>query len=247
MDASAYDDELLAAIYDDDNPDGPDHDYFRSVADGISAASITDLGCGTGILTVTLAGPGRIVTGIDPAAAMLARAESRPGGDCVEWRLGTSELIDREANDLIIMSGNVAMHILGDEWSSALRDIARGLKPGGRLVFESRNPLAEAWTKWNSSPEVRKTAVGKLRETETVSEPDSNGIVTMTCSNDLIDAGRTIETTQRLQFRSFDTLVRDLTAAGLRVDNVWRSWDRTPFTGKASEPLMVVEAVKSPS
>ena len=246
MDVGAYDDELLAAIYDDDNPDGADHDYFRSVADEISAASITDLGCGTGILTVTLAGPGRIVAGIDPAAAMLARAESRPGGDCVEWRLGTSELIDREANDLIIMSGNVAMHILGEVWSSALRDIARGLKPGGRLVFESRNPLAEAWTKWNSSREVRNTAVGKLRETETVSEPDSNGIVTMTCSNDFIDTGRIVETTQRLQFRSFDTLVRDLTAAGLRVVNVWRSWDRTPFTGKASEQLMVIEAVKNP-
>ena len=68
----------------------------------------------------------------------------------------------------------------------------------------------------------------------------------MTCSNDFIDAGRIVETTQRLQFRSFDTLVRDLTAAGLRVVNVWRSWDRTPFTGKASEPLMVIEAVKNP-
>ena len=50
MDVGAYDDELLAAIYDDDNPDGADHDYFRSVADEISAASITDLGCGTGTL-----------------------------------------------------------------------------------------------------------------------------------------------------------------------------------------------------
>ena len=49
----------------------------------------------------------------------------------------------------------------------------------------------------------------------------------MTCSNDFIDAGRIVETTQR-------------------VVNVWRSWDRTPFTGKASEPLMVIEAVKNP-
>lgn len=32
-----HDDERLAAIYDIDNPDGPDHDYFRDVAVGLSA------------------------------------------------------------------------------------------------------------------------------------------------------------------------------------------------------------------
>lgn len=110
----AYEDELLAAIYDDDNPDGPDHDYFRELARELSATQITDLGCGTGILTVTMAGPGRIVVGIDPAAAMLERAAARPGGDTVEWRRGTSELIETDSSDLIVLSGNVAMHILND-------------------------------------------------------------------------------------------------------------------------------------
>ncbi|MCO0634263.1 hypothetical protein NGH33_10025, partial [Micrococcus yunnanensis] len=58
-----YDDARLAAIYDVDNPAGEDHAFFRRVADEVSAARastrIVDLGCGTGILTVTLAGPGR--------------------------------------------------------------------------------------------------------------------------------------------------------------------------------------------
>ena len=140
MDVGAYGDELLAAIYDDDNRDGPDHDYFRALADEVSASCITDLGCGTGILTVTLAKKGRRVTGIDPAAALLSHAAERPGGDQVEWRLGASELIDRDANDLIVMSGNVAMQIIDGAWTATLLDIAQGLKPGGRLVFETRNP-----------------------------------------------------------------------------------------------------------
>lgn len=112
--ALAYEDELLAAVYDDDNPAGPDHEYFRDLARSISATRITDLGCGTGMLTATLTGPGCVVVGIDPAAAMLERAAARLGGDEVEWRRGTSELIEPDSSDLIVMSGNVAMHILGD-------------------------------------------------------------------------------------------------------------------------------------
>ncbi|HHW84054.1 MAG TPA: methyltransferase domain-containing protein, partial [Actinomycetales bacterium] len=75
-----YGDQRLAVIYDLDNPDGSDHDYFRSLVDDANAEVVTDLGCGTGILTVTLTRPGRRVVGIDPAPAMLARAASRPGG-----------------------------------------------------------------------------------------------------------------------------------------------------------------------
>ena len=242
MDVGAYGDELLAAIYDDDNRDGPDHDYFRALADEVSASCITDLGCGTGILTVTLAKKGRRVTGIDPAATMLSRATSRPGGDQVEWRLGASELIDRDANDLIVMSGNVAMHIIDEAWTATLLDIAQGLKPGGRLVFETRNPLNEPWKAWGGLAEARETSVGTLRQTESVSDPDSDGLVTMTTSHEFIDAERTIETTLRLRFRSAETLRRDLHSAGLRIENMWSDWNRTPFTGSAEERLIIVEA-----
>ena len=244
MDDAGYDDDHLAKIYDEDNGDGPDHDYFRSMADDLSASSITDLGCGTGILTVTLAKKGRIIVGIDPAAAMLTHAATRPGGDRVEWRRGTSELIDRDANDLIVMSGNVAMHIIDEAWRATLLDIAQGLKAGGRLVFETRNPRNESWTAWGGPAEVRETSAGTLRESESVSGPDADGTVTMTTSREFIGAGRTIETTLRLRFRSAETLQRDLHSVGLRIENLWSDWHRSPFTGSAEERLIVVEASK---
>lgn len=67
----------LASVYDIDNPDGPDHDFFRHIAEQVAARHIVDLGCGTGLLTVTLPGPGRSVTGIDPDPAS-ARASCEP-------------------------------------------------------------------------------------------------------------------------------------------------------------------------
>jgi hypothetical protein len=182
------------------------------------------------------------LVGIDPAAAMLARASSRPAGDSVEWRLGTSNLIDAGKNDLITLTGNVAMHIIGDDWHTTLGDIASGLKPGGVLAFETRNPAAHAWTGWNDPGSERNTAVGLLRESTVTTAPDSEGVVTMRCHNEFIDVGHVVDVEQRLQFRTLDQITADLNRAGLTVLRVWSDWAKTPFTGAISEKLMIFEA-----
>ena len=98
----AYDDARVVALYDLDNPPGEDHAYFRRAAEESGARRIVDLGCGTGSLTVTLTGDDRAVVGIDPAEAMLRVARARPGGDRVEWRRGTAELIEPASVDLAV-------------------------------------------------------------------------------------------------------------------------------------------------
>lgn len=141
-------DPRLVALYDLDNPAGPDHDYFRSLADRLDARTIVDLGCGTGMLTVTLARPGRRVIGIDPDAGMLDWARRRDGADRVTWIQGDSRALAGIKADLVVMSGNVAQHIVGDAWPRTLHDIQATLSPGGVLGFESRNPAVREWTRW---------------------------------------------------------------------------------------------------
>ena len=240
----SFDDPRLAVVYDIDNPDGPDHDFYRRLADERSAVHVTDLGCGTGILTVTLARPGREVIGIDPAPAMLDRARNRPGGEQVSWCLGTSEHIAQASADLVLMTGNVAMHIIGDEWHETLDRIAQGLRPGGVLAFESRNPEAEAWRQWNHAPVERETPVGVLCESLATDPPDPRGVVVMHCHNRFVDDGSVVEVDMPLQFRSHTQLVDDLARAGLRVEATHRDWDGHPFTGGAEQPLMVAVAVR---
>ncbi|MBC7763366.1 MAG: class I SAM-dependent methyltransferase, partial [Candidatus Saccharibacteria bacterium] len=70
-------DARLVELYDTDNPGGPDHDFYRQVADEIDARTILDLGCGTGMLTASFARAGRRVVGIDPSPNMLAYATKR--------------------------------------------------------------------------------------------------------------------------------------------------------------------------
>lgn len=240
----SYNDPRLAVIYDVDNPDGPDHDFYRALADHTGARSIIDLGCGTGLMTVTLATEGRHLTGVDPSPAMLERAKNRPGGDRVRWILGTADQVAPASADLVIMSGNVAMHIIGSDWTSTLNQIAHSLRPGGTLAFESRNPEAGAWLDWNDEPAERSTPTGVLRESLTTDPPDANGVVVMHMRNEFPAEGDRLEFDQQLQFRSHSRIVQDLAQAGLRVTSTYRNWRSEPFTGGADQPLMVFTAVR---
>jgi SAM-dependent methyltransferase len=235
-------DPRLVDLYDVDNPSGLDHDFYRGLVDAVDARGIVDLGCGTGLLTVTLAGPGRTVIGIDPSAAMLRLAAGRPDGDQVRWVLGDSRDLDVRDLDLAVMTGNVAQHILGADWPRTLTDLRRALRPGGVLAFESRNPAARDWEKWalaEQDSDTRDTPHGPLREWADVSA-GADGLVTATFYNVFEATGDRVVETMTLAFRDQKQLTRQLDAAGFTVEAVWGDWKRMPFQGDA--PVMVVEA-----
>ena len=173
----------------------------------------------------------------------LAAARARPGGDGVEWRHGDAGLIAPDSADLVVMSGNVAMHLVDDDWHASLRRIGAGLVPGGRLVFETRNPVRRAWEGWQQDPTERTMPAGRVLESERTSAPDRHGVVTMRVRTEFLDSGEVSEVDQHLQFRSAEQVRADLAAAGLRVERLSGDWHRTAFD-PAEHPLMVVEAVR---
>ena len=74
---------------------------------------------------------------------MLALARRRACGEEVEWIEGGALSLGEVGVDLAIMTGHVAQIIRDDEvWSATLAAIRKALGPGGRMAFESRNPLA---------------------------------------------------------------------------------------------------------
>ena len=234
-------DPRLAALYDADNPDGPDHDYYRAFADRVDPSVIVDLGCGTGILTTTLATGDRTVIGIDPDQGMLDVARARPGSERVRWLLGDSRRIDRRT-DLVLMTGNVAQHVGPEEWHRTLTDVSAALRPGGSVAFESRNPAVEAWRAWNRDDTLttRLTVDGPLTEWVDATEPDELGTVVLTATNRWDDTGEELIVAQPLTFRSVETITHDLSVAGLAVRQVWGGWNRERFD--QSSRLIVVEA-----
>lgn len=236
----------IVSLYDNDNPDGPDHDFYRALAR--DASRIIDLGCGTGILTVTLAGqawaiangPKRTVIGVDPSTAMLDYARQRPGAENVTWIEGDSRRIPGRDAELAIMSGNVAQHIPDSHWKQTLADLRKSMAQGGVLAFESRNLQARAWESWGDGEKTsRMTDHGLLVEWEEVTTADDR-TVKLTSHNMFADAEETVTESQRLIFRSRSELEESLHDCGFAIEAVYGDWGMTLFTESA--PLMIVVA-----
>src|SRR5438874_4632282 len=131
----------LAAIYDVLEADRSDLDVYVRIADELGAKRVLDVGCGTGTFALLLAERGFEVTGIDPALASLEVARAKPGADRVRWIHGDATSLPRLQVDLATMTGNVAQAIVERaDWEATLSGIYEALRPGGYLVFETRDP-----------------------------------------------------------------------------------------------------------
>jgi SAM-dependent methyltransferase len=210
-----YRDAELVELYDLDNPDGEDHAYYRALADEIDVRSIVDLGCGTGLLTRSLAKPGRTVIGVDPSRTMLDYARRQPGAEFVTWIHGdASSLAPTGTADLAICSGNAIMHVNPKQLPSTLASLAGALRPGGTLSFESRNPAYREWERW--TPEAtygeRTTPVGYLREWLDVIEVREGRVVFD--AHNVFPDGEDRVYTSVLFFRGAEEFQRELDLAG---------------------------------
>ena len=149
----AFSDPRLAATFDLFEGERDDLDHYERIVEEFDARVVLDVGCGTGELACRLARGGRTVIAVDPAAASVDIARTKPGADGVTWIVGTAPDVPADSADLATMTGNVAQVFLDDEeWAATLAAIARALQTGGVLVFETRDPDRRAWERW--TPEL---------------------------------------------------------------------------------------------
>jgi len=238
-----YRDPDLVALYDLDNPGGPDHEWYRALAEDVGAIRIVDLGCGTGLLTRSLARPGREVTGIDPSETMLDFARHQNGADAVHWILGDASQLPTDGSvDLVISTGNAMMHVTRDELPAVVATVAAGLRPGGVFAFETRNPAYREWDAWtpDRTRTVRETPIGRLEEWIEVTA-DRDGIVVFDAHNMLPDGTDRVYTTV-LTVHTAEEITAALEAAGFDVQ-ITGGWEGEPVD--MSSRLLVVEAVRS--
>ena len=104
---------------------------FTSWAPGSRPLAVLDLGSGTGRFTPALAREfGGPVYGVEPAGAMRRQAPAAPGVTYLDGRAEDIPL-DGGACDLILMF--LSLHHVEDR-AAAGREVARVLRPGGRLL-----------------------------------------------------------------------------------------------------------------
>lgn len=244
MDEDPYRDEQLVELYDNDNAGREDHEYYRALADAVHANKIIDFGCGTGLLTRSLALQGREVIGIDPSTMILGYARRQPRAESVIWIDGDATAIKSHGDaDLVLRSGNMTMHLSPEVYPSVLDSLAAALTSGGVISFESRNPAARAWERWTRSATCseREIPSGGLQEWLDVTEVDADRVVFD--AHNVFQDGRDAVYASVLYFRAADEITTDLERAGFSDIRVRGGWRNEPVTNHST--VLVFQAKKS--
>lgn len=244
-------DPRLVNLYDLMDPVRDDLDHYVGIVEEFAARSVLDIGCGTGCLALQLAERGIDVVGVDPARASLDVAEAKPGADRVRWIHGDATTINSGetpvasppavAVDMAIMTGNVAQVFLDDaDWRATVDGVRNALVPGGRFVFETRDPAARGWEVWNREESIR-----------TLDLPDGGTLETWVELQNVelpyvsfrwyyrFDDATVLQSDSTLRFRDRDEIEDGLTTAGLTIDDVRGAPDRPglEFVFVARRPL----------
>lgn len=243
MDEDPYRDEQLVELYDTDNAGREDHEYYRTLAEAVEAKKILDFGCGTGLLTRSLATAGRVVIGVDPSATMLGYARRQSAAETVSWIDGDATAIAPTGDgDLVVSSGNTMMHLSAQAYPQALNCLAAALKPEGVISFDTRNPAARAWAQWTRSATYTERDIpsGRLREWIEVTERDGDRVVFN--AHNVFQNGREAVYTNVLYFRAAQEIATDLERAGFDDIRVYGRWHGEPVADHST--VLVFRAAK---
>jgi SAM-dependent methyltransferase len=234
-----YQNPQIAAIYDMANPMAEDAAFYISLA-GPPSRSVLDLGCGTGTLCCALAQRGHWVTGVDPAAAMLAVARSKPHSQYVEWIESSAQIYRSQRRfDLIVMTGHAFQVLLRDtEMLAALKTMRCHLKERGRVAFEIRNPRMDWIGAWTAR--CRVLADATITETLSITGADSEFISFQTSYH---TPGGTAITHSTLRFSSREHVTGMITRSGLVVRHVFGDWSGGSFEPERSREVIFVAEV----
>jgi SAM-dependent methyltransferase len=261
-----WDDPLL---YELENADDPafDLDFWSELLVAARPRRVLELACGTGRLTLPLAGLGvaEEIVGLDSSAPFLEHAGrslastgSRNGASPVRFVEGdmraAAAAVDG-AFDLVILPFNSLAYVLDfDDRVATLRAARSLLAPGGRFAFDLVAPrydfLAEAC---GPCPPVRLDAdhpapeLGVARFIRTY--VDTYDATTQTLNS--LNRYEIHHTDGRVEHRIGDVrwhihfpaeLESLLALAGLRPVERYGSWDREPWTPAARRILWICEA-----
>ena len=121
---------------------------------GEGNGEVLDIGCGPGVMTAEILARGWRWTGIDIAPKMIETTLERFGADArVKALVGGVEQIPTESNRFEVVIAMGLVEYLPDD-ATVVREMARVLKPGGRLFVSLPNwwSPVRMWDRWIIRP-----------------------------------------------------------------------------------------------
>lgn len=123
--------------------------WSRALGMLIPPYDVADLGCGEGYLTVETARWARHVIAVDRSTGVLARAKAlaaRKKLSNITWKKGELEQLPIDTGTMDVALLSQALHH-ADEPAESIKEAARILKPGGRLLILDLRPHDETWVR----------------------------------------------------------------------------------------------------
>jgi ubiquinone/menaquinone biosynthesis C-methylase UbiE len=129
-----------------------EHRLILDLAGDVTGKRVLDAGCGDGLLTRSLGERGAHIVGLDADRRMLVAAAARAAGGGVhaEFVEGRLERLPFADNAFDVVVAVTVLCVVSDA-SVAVREIARVLRPGGRLVIGELG----RWSLWAARRRVR--------------------------------------------------------------------------------------------
>lgn len=116
---------------------------FGPVAGDWRGRDVLDLGCGGGFMSEALARMGANVTGVDPSELAIEAGKRHAAGEAlsIDYRVGVGEAIPAGSDSFdIVVCVDVFEHV--SDLQAVAQEIARVLRPGGLLLFDTVNRTA---------------------------------------------------------------------------------------------------------
>jgi SAM-dependent methyltransferase len=185
---------------------------------GPGTGTCLDLGCGTGVHAPAVRRLGWTVVGVDLSPALLRHARSRlPVAVADATRL---PLADTRVEAVVA----TLVHTDLDDWASAVHEIARVLRQGGRFVYVGVHPCF----------------VGSFAERASTAVRIHPGYNDIGRTNEGPGLGDGVRRRTGVHHRTVADLVNPLFAAGLRLTRLVEP------PGVPAPELLVLETVKGP-
>lgn len=234
----------LVELYDLENGWDVDNDFYLSLTPDHSI-QVLDLGCGTGTNALAFASQGHQVTGVDPSVPMLEIARQKPGSHRVKWaNTKAQDFSSDQGFDLIIMTDHTFQVFLNKgDVRAVLAVIKRYLNPGGRMVFETRNPNQDWERLWTGIGQL-KSGEGLIQVERVVSPIENQQLRFKTSYQFHIEPIETIVSKSVLQFWSLKEIKGMIAQVGLEIKELFGDWDSSVFDPDSSKEMIFTLGVK---